>query len=306
MILFPKEEKTMLKKVLFVMLVLLVATTCFAQLQSGPSNKVGYVKIPVTAGTISNAVSTPFGLPFKFWDCPGTVPQYGVPATNGGTYRPSYIIGDQLVHGISSQADRIAKQGGSGLYAYINNSSVWTGTLETAPGAMEPGRAYWFANRHAATNLVLAGEVANTALDSIITIAFVATGSVSTPLSWRISRVDSVKTLNLVGTPYGNQFLGGTSTTSDRIVEQGAGGGYSWYRTSDNTWPLTTSLQVITPGKAYWITNKHNHGWTYRWLGTGIPFSTQVDHKPMDPSIQKVTPPAVRTESPKTKIISKK
>ena len=52
-----------MRKALLVVLCLLLATAVFAQMQSGPSNKVGYVKI-VVLGTPGGTGYTAFGLPF--------------------------------------------------------------------------------------------------------------------------------------------------------------------------------------------------------------------------------------------------
>ena len=68
----------MTKKLVFLMLVLVVAANCsFGQLVSPPSNVVGYVKIDIPLGSIATPVSKSFGLPFKFWTVSGTLPQYG-------------------------------------------------------------------------------------------------------------------------------------------------------------------------------------------------------------------------------------
>lgn len=289
----------MLKKVLFVMLALLIATSCFAQLQSGPSNKVGYVKITCGAGgTGSAAVSTPFGLPFKFWTVTGNIPQYGLPATNDGNTKPSSIIGDQLPHYINVlHAEKIVRQGGGtggGDIGWENLSGVWQSNLENN-STMEPGRAYFYVNKHAANTLVLAGEVANTPIDSSVFINAPATpGSAFTALSWRNSRSDAVNTLNLIGTP-GTRMIGGlTSTASDRLVEQGTGT-IGWINLA-NVWSAT-GLQFITPGRAYWIINKHvGHSWSYRWMNTGTNFSVDAGDKAVNTpkaghGIQKVTAP---------------
>src|SRR5512143_3711710 len=105
----------MMKKVMFVVVLMLVASTCFAQLQSGPSNVVGYVKVVCSAANPPSlpSAATPFGLPFKFWDVPSAgIPTYGVVSTN-----PSDIIGDQSRCGSIATADLIVRQdGGSQAY----------------------------------------------------------------------------------------------------------------------------------------------------------------------------------------------
>ena len=118
-----------MKKVMFVLVaLLLVSTYCFA-LESGPSNKVGYVKLNCLAG------NTAFGLPFKFWAVPaGNVPTYGTESTQslGHRRRPDELRHD--LHGGPGLSD-------GGNFAYRNSASScgWAGTLETV-GGYGPGQ----------------------------------------------------------------------------------------------------------------------------------------------------------------------
>jgi hypothetical protein len=236
----------MMKKAMFLVVMLLVATTCFAQLQSGPSNTVGYVKI-IALGNAApgiQTVSTPFGLPFKFWDVPvGGIPTYGAVSNN-----PSDICGDQLTCGSASSADRILRQD-NGNTAIRNSASgcAWTGSLETSSG-MTPGRAYYFQSRQDADeNFVLAGEVDNSG--NYLTVSIGAGAQVA--YSWRDSRSLNRDDLNLVA----SGFTGGTNSgNSDRVVAQ-TGGAFFWRRTSDGTWQ--GSLVTVEPGLAYYIHNRH-------------------------------------------------
>jgi hypothetical protein len=287
----------MMKKVMFVVVALLVATTCFAQLQSGPSNTVGYVKIIATGDPAPGVqtVSTPFGLAFRFWDVPvGGIPSYGVNSTN-----PSDICGDQLNCGTALTADRILRQD-NGNNAIRNSASgcAWTGTLETGSG-MGPGRAYFYQNRTDANrNFVTAGEVDNTG--NYLTVLI--TNNAFVPYSWRDSR--SVATgspggaagagdLNLLA----SGFTGGTSLTSDRVVAQ-TGGATCYFRVSDNTWQGT--LTAVQPGQAYFIHNRNhaNLAWNYTYDASGAGLAISPDDTRRDDSggtISKVP------SSPKTK-----
>jgi hypothetical protein len=241
----------MMKKVMFVVVMLLVASTCFAQLQSPPSNVTGYVKITALASSF-----TPFGLPFQFWDVPaGGVPTYGVEST-----RPSDIVGDQTNPGNSVTADLIWRQD-NGNTAFRTPANVWTGTLEDNQG-MSPGRAFWYRNRTAANrNLVLAGQVNNAGSYGVVPMPNTA----YTPYSWRDSRSVDRSQLNLLT----SGFTGGTlSSQSDQVLQQGAGA-FFWRRTNDSSWQGT--LVTVEPGIAYWIFNR-NHGngtWNYDYIPGG-------------------------------------
>lgn len=270
-----------MKKVMFLVVMLLVASTCFAQLQSGPSNVVGYVKIVALSNPAPGVqtVSTPFGLPFRYWDVPvGGIPSYGVNSTN-----PSDIAGDQLNCGTALTADRILRQD-NGANAIRNSASAcaWTGGLETSSG-MGPGRAYWYQNRtELDRNFVTAGEVDNSG--NYLTV--LVTNNASYPYSWRDSRslatgspggAAGAGDLNLLA----NGFTGGTSLTSDRVVAQ-VGGQNCYFRLSDNTWQGT--LTAVQPGAAYWIHNR-NHGngaWNYNYDAGGAGLSMPGDSPKQD------------------------
>lgn len=255
-----------MKKVMFVVFSLLLVGSCFAQLQSGPSNTVGYVKVDIAAG---NPVYKEFGLPFKFWDVPANnIPTYGVESR-----RPSDIVGTQANCGNVGSADRIHRQD-TGTFAYRNGTSPctaapWTGSLETSAVNMDPMRAYWYINKsNAARTLVLAGQVENGSTNAVaVSAPTVPNTSTYTPLSFKDARDVPNNQLGLVT----DGFLGGTIGTSDRLIAQ-TGGAFAWFRTSDNTWQGT--LTVVNPGRAYWIQNKHlNHTWTYIYEANGTPIS---------------------------------
>src|SRR5512140_2823341 len=94
----------MMKKVMLVLVALLMVSTFAFALESGPSNKVGYVKIATAGG--ATPTFTQFGLPFKFWNVPsGNVPQYGTESR-----KPSSICGTQPNCGAIGTADRIMRQ----------------------------------------------------------------------------------------------------------------------------------------------------------------------------------------------------
>lgn len=258
-----------MKKVMFVLVVLLLVSSAFA-LESGPSNKVGYVKITAIAG------STPFGLPFVFWDVPtGNIPTYGVESR-----KPSDIIGTQAACGTVTTADRIVQQGGTAPFAYRNSatSCAWAGALETAAAAMTPGRAYWYVNKTGANRtLVLAGEADITGV-GIPTIAVNApstpTSANNVPYSWRDPRDVPREQLNLLAAG----FRGGTISTSDRVTEQG-GGARSFYRLTAGAGSWGGTLPSVVPGNAYWIVNKHYglSAWNYTYLANGSAISLPND-----------------------------
>ena len=239
-----------MKKVMFVVVMLLVASACFAQLQSPPSNVVGYVKI----NALANA-GTPFGLPFKFWDVPtGGIPDYGVESTN-----PSDICGDQLNPGSPSTGDRILRQD-NGEFSWRSATFVWSGLLETNSN-MRPGRAYFYQNRTAsARNFVLAGEVDNSGNYATILIGEGA----ANPYSWRDSRSVNRDDLNLVASGFTG---GGGPTLSDRVVAQ-TGGTFFW-RNLTPAW--VGSLVTVEPGQAYYIVNADhpNDSWNYNYDASG-------------------------------------
>jgi hypothetical protein len=239
----------MMKKVMFVVVMLLVASTCFAQLQSPPSNVTGYVKITAVANGF-----TPFGLPFKFWDVPaGGIPSFGIVSTD-----PSDIVGDQTTCGaFSGVADLIWRQD-NGDQAFRTCANVWQGALQTNSG-MVPGEAFWYRNRTASNrNLVLAGEVDNSGNYGLVTM----NENGFTEYSWRDSRNVDRSQLNLLT----SGFTGGAvSGASDQVWEQGGAGNIFWRRTTDNTWQGL--LVTVDPGRAYWVFNRNhaNDSWSYNY-----------------------------------------
>jgi len=213
------------------------------------------VKI-VATGVPGGTSSTPFGLPFKFWDVPaGGIPTYGVVSTF-----PNDICGDQPACGTPGGADQIVRQDNANFAFRMSPACTWTGSLQTA-GGMVPGRAYWYANRTGvARNFVLAGEVDNAGNYATISI----TNNSYTAYSWRDSRSVNRDDLNLVM----SGFLGGaTPTLSDQVAAQ-TGGAFFW-RTSGGAWQ--GSLVTVEPGAAYWIVNRNhaNGTWNYNYDASG-------------------------------------
>ena len=143
-----------MKKVMLVIVCLLFAATAFAQ-QSDPSNDVGYVKINSTgSGTPGTQSVVAFGLPFKFWNVVSNVPEFG-----NESFRPSSIIGTQIVAGSFTTADRIVRQDGGATGYRLSTTGNWTGSLESG-AAMTPGHAYYYQNKTGLDRfIVLAGDV---------------------------------------------------------------------------------------------------------------------------------------------------
>lgn len=244
-----------MKKVMFVVLSLLIATAAFA-LESGPSNTTGYTKTVAVGGP--GTVSTPFGIAFQTWDVPtGGVPSYGVNSSD-----PSDIVGDQTFCGtLALTADRILRQD-NGQFAIRNSASAcaWTQLLETNHN-MLPGRAYWYQNRTGANrDLIIAGEANITTTYGTVTITAPAVNgqTVSTPYSWRDPRSRDRADLQLLA----SGFTGGTISTSDRVLAQ-VGGAFFYRRTSDNTWQGTQL--TVEPGFAYWIQRKWVGAYNYTY-----------------------------------------
>lgn len=272
-----------MKKFMFLVIsLLIVSTVCFA-LESGPSNKVGYVKITAVGGGVGGSY-TAFGLPFVFWYVPtGNVPTYGTESR-----KPSSICGNQPACGTFLTADRIVQQGGSFAYR-LSPSCTWAGTLETGGTAlMAPGWAYWYQNKTGTNrNFVLAGE-ADTSATGIPAIAIAGPaapgGSFYTPYSWRDPRQVARDKLNLVQ----QGFTGGSFTSSDRVVEQG---GNFFYCSTANPPVWAGALASVTPGKAYWIQNKQfGHAWTYQYMANGNPIIALDPDRPA--VIEKLNAPA--------------
>jgi len=194
-------------------------------------------------------------------------------------------------------ADRIVRQGGGG-YAYrASTNCTWTGALETGGAAlMEPGRAYYYANKSGASRtLVLAGEADTTAIGipGMAIAAPTTTAGSYTPYSYRDPRQVNRDKLNLVGTVLHAQFWGGALGSSDRLVEQGG----SYCLCTDVIPPVWSGgLAYITPGKAYYILNKHvGHAWTYTYLANGqalmaAPPTDNITTPVVPAELQKVTP----------------
>lgn len=291
----------MTKKLVFIMLVLLVAvSSSFGQLVSPPSNVVGYVKIDIAAGgTPTVPVVKAFGLPFKFWFVNGTLPQYGTEST-----KPSSIVGTQANQGVGTAADRVVNQR-SGAFASRNSSGSWTGGLETASG-MIPGDAYYFSRRTAAAlALVLAGQVDNATLYTPDTIKSPVTPSASfnNPVSWRDSRDVIQDDLNLLASGFQG---GGNSNVSDRVITQAGTGAFFWRRSSDNTWQTAAGnpLTQVNPGVAYWIQSRHQGraNWLYQYNYSGA----SIVADPNTPSVSSIKNNTVKTveavKLPQTKI----
>jgi hypothetical protein len=231
-----------MKKVMFVVLCLLIASACFA-LESGPSNKVGYTKI--TAG--ANGF-TPFGIAFKTWQVPtGGIPTYGTPGN-----KPSDIIGDQAFCGTAANADRVISQGTGSAFAWrLTPSCVWQNTLETASG-MTAAKAYWYRNfQVTARDIVIAGEADVTTLPPVVTIG-AGTQAVPAyvPYFWRDPRSRSRDNLQLVV----QGMHCGTAGTGDRVVDQTSGGGFAIRLCLSPFWFGT--MLTVEPGRAYWIQNR--------------------------------------------------
>jgi hypothetical protein len=274
----------MMKKVMFVVVMLLVASACFAQLQSPPSNLVGYVKF--TAGGTGVNPHTPFGLPFVFWDVVSGTPQYGVVSNN-----PSDILGDQPNCAGTLAADRIIRQdNGNPAYRSTTVGCGWTGALEG--GLMTAGRAYWYLNKTGADRpIVLAGQVDNSGNYATIQM----TEGNYTPYSWRDSRQVDRDDLNLLAAG----FLGGnTSILSDQVLSQNTGL-FFWRDTNPVQWD--GSLLNLEPGHAYWVFNRNhaNDTWSYNYDASGASLSvgTPPTMKDNGATISKMDNGTVKTKT---------
>jgi len=279
-----------MKKVLFVILALVVATSCFAQLQSGPSNVVGYVKVHIGNGTQAAPFYQKFGLPFKFWDVPGSgVPSYGVVSTN-----PSDICTDQLNGGGPAARDQIVRQDNANV-AGRDASGNWTGTLESSAG-MGPARAYWYVNKSNSSpngrDLVLAGQVDNASDAQQDVPSISMTQGAFTPYSWRDSRRDTMSVLGL----FTAGFRGGGPTATDQVVSQNS----ALIATMSTAGVWGGTLHFVEPGDAYWINNRtHTNGtWTYDYDnyygGAPGPASIQLKGGDLGGSILKAPVPKAK------------
>jgi hypothetical protein len=256
----------MMKNVLVVVVCLLLVASAFA-LESGPSNKVGYVKVTITANIPPATASIPFGLPFIFWTVPtGNIPTYG-----DTTKLPSMIVGTQAHCSTSStNSDNIVRQaGGASAYRLQSITCGWTGSLQTVSGGqMIPSHAYWYRNRSAVLRyLVLAGEADTTAAgipSRTISAPTPPATSSNAPYSWRDPRAVARDKLNLLAQGF---TADSSASKSDQVAAQ-VGGSSFYRRITDNTWQ--GSLTALNPGSAYWIRNRHaGHTWTYTYLANG-------------------------------------
>lgn len=269
-----------------VLVSLLLVSVAFA-LESGPSNKVGYVK--VYCGGYEDPPGTPqesyqqFGLPFRFWH----VATSNVPLYDSLTTCPSDIIGLQANPGTADLADQIIRQDGD--FAFRNASGVWTNFLQF-DCSMEPATAYWFKNmRGYDINLILAGD-ADLNANNIPSRYISEPGSLDpldesyVPYSWRDPRELSMIQLGLnEGPPAPNSghFEGGSDiSNSDWIVQQGLAGDFAWYKYTTTTW--MGGMAVVVPGESYWISNKHpDNGWDYQFVPPGaLLMQTSPAHTP--------------------------
>lgn len=214
------------------------------------SNVAGYTLYPCGGG--AGGVYTPFGIKFITWDIPLTgIPTYGVVSN-----RPSDIVVDQANCGTIVTADRVVNQC-TGTFAYRNSAAActWTGTLETSNG-MFYECCYWYLNRTGvARDLVIFGEADITTLAAAVPIP----GLSYKPYNWREPRIRPRNNLQLIN----DGFVGGTVTTSDRVIEQ-CSGTFFWFRVVDNSWQ--GALTVIDPCQCcHWIQNRHAATWTYSY-----------------------------------------
>jgi len=254
---------------MLVLVCLLLVSAAFA-LESGPSNKVGYVKF--ACGGFSDESGpldsyTQFGLPFRFWD----VPTSNVPTYGSLTTCPSSICGAQLNPGTAVSGDLISRQDGDYAWRTTASGNPWDGFLEL-DCAMEPATAYWFVNRRGFDiTFVLAGD-ADVSAESIPTKGI--GGPISNdPLdenyaaySWRDPREQPMDQLGLIE----QGFTGGAfGWQSDKVTQQGLTGDYAWYNTTTSSWDGFVS--TVVPGEGYWITNMHEfHDWEYTYAPVGL------------------------------------
>jgi len=280
----------MMKKVLFVVVSLLLVSYCFA-LESAPSNKVGYVKISVAGG--AGFAYTRFGLPFVFWDVPSlNVPTYGTESR-----KVSDVFGTQPLCGSTNGADKILRSDGKSGQR-TGTGCPWIGTLETDANSMAPGYSYQVRTyAQAAKVYILAGEADTTAIG--IPARLVPAGTPAVPgycqYSWREPRDVDVSKLNLMA----QGFLGGANANqSDRVADPA--GGYVWYRTTAPIGWTYSSMTTITPGKGYYILNRHSTAYNYTYNASAAPI-IGPGSKDGDSNLQKVTAPSVTKTAPAVK-----
>jgi hypothetical protein len=124
------------------------------QAQPGP---LSTLEIPLTGGDLSLPRYTPVAYSY-------------FPYYNG---QPNdslkYILGDQLIGGTATTADRFIDPTAGGAYAYRTEAGVWSGSLQK----LLHDHAFVVQNRHAARTLVLSGFAA----DSVTYISPMPNGS---------------------------------------------------------------------------------------------------------------------------------
>lgn len=215
------------------------------------SDTVGYFNLPITTGSATAPSYTAIGLPGFYYFAIASAPcwyAWGVSSS-----RPSDIVGDQTSPGTATAADRIVRQD-NGQFAYrLVPSLAWVGSLETT-GGMILGRAFWYVNKSGSSrDLVLSG------VGDPIPPPLLIPGNSWTPISFPILTPFTVSTLGLLS----DGLVGGTATTSDRLVSQ-VGGQSAYYRMSPPGWQGT--LTSVAPGAAYWIQNRRPMPWTYTYV----------------------------------------
>ena len=245
------------------------------------SNICGAYSFKVRAGTVMNSFYHPLGLPFKVWPRDVSCPCrrcYGG-ETGPESLKPSAIIDDQINPGLGINADQIMRQDNCES-AYISSSSgQWVGDLETGE-SMIPGAAYWLVNRSGNSYMViLTGQVDNVGFydtkfmdDPPPTPPY---QQYATPISFREARRRPLDDLGLIDGC--TSFLGGNYVTSDKLLDQINGDQPNYICTNpddctgDCDWDYGgegTPFQTITPGRAYWVLNRHpGHEWNYDYPG---------------------------------------
>jgi len=261
-------------RTLTLVLVCLLLVSCAFALESGPSNKVGYVKFTCygyTSGGNPVDAYQEFGLPFIFWDVPGNnVPTYGTVSNC-----PSDILGTQLTPGYLDDADQVVSQSGFAAYRDAGNLNVWAGDLEDYC-LMNGGDAYWINNRRGYNiDIVLAGDAEpnGTGINTCYNYDPPVGGQAYSPYSWRDPRELTLDQLGLNPGFVNGSFRGGEwDYESDQIVQQGLSSSIAWYASGNDFFPAGWNGDVMTvvPGEAYWIMNAHNGNyWEYNFAPPG-------------------------------------